>query len=235
MSCGHQHEMNPSWQPCPSSLADSQWECPKCRGQMQVMVIIGGAGPTADEDIQTLLEIAATGVPREPEPMVHKQHRCMRCLEVFDCPAPERCDAQFDVLPAPPTAIFPHRCPEQPTWDYVRKRLEALAVRPVVQRDDDHCGECGGHCAFEASVPSVLWNRVVRPLGGSEYLCLACIVKAFARAGVSFTAELSGDGFHGLPIAVEINGAVSTAPQELNEENNRLRVQLHEATIGKPQ
>lgn len=89
----------------------------------------------------------------------------------------------------------------------------------------EKCGGCGGPCEFETSVPSVLWNRVVRPLGGSEYLCLSCIVKAFAIAGVSFTGELYGGDFHGLPIAVEINGAVSTAPLELNEENNRLRVE----------
>jgi hypothetical protein len=90
------------------------------------------------------------------------------------------------------------------------------------------CGRCGGPCLFDTSVPSVLWNRVVRPLGGSEYLCASCVIAAFARAGVSFTAELHGGGFGGLPIAVEINGTAATVPLELNEENNRLRVRIQE-------
>ena len=89
-----------------------------------------------------------------------------------------------------------------------------------------NCDACDRPCAFETSVPSVLWNRVVRAQGLDEYLCAACIVRIFAKAGVSFTAELHGDGFNGLPIAVEINGAASTAPIELSEENNRLRVAL---------
>ena len=90
------------------------------------------------------------------------------------------------------------------------------------------CGGCGGPHRFDTSVPSVLWNRVIRPLDIGEYLCLACIVREFARAGVSFTATLWGDGFDGLPIAVEVNGAASRAAYELNEENNRLRSTLHE-------
>lgn len=90
------------------------------------------------------------------------------------------------------------------------------------------CGGCGGPHRFDTSVPSVLWNRVIRSLGISEYLCLTCILRAFARAGISFTATLWGDGFDGLPIAVEVNGAVSRAVHELNEENNRLRSTLSE-------
>lgn len=50
------------------------------------------------------------------------------------------------------------------------------------------CGGCGGPHRFDTSVPSVLWNRVIRSQGLSEYLCAACIVREFAKAGVSFTA-----------------------------------------------
>ena len=90
------------------------------------------------------------------------------------------------------------------------------------------CGYCGGPHRFDTSVPSVLWNAVIRPLGGSEYLCLTCVAEAFARQGTSFTATLWGAGFNGLPIAVEINGAASTAAHDLGEENNWLRAALSE-------
>lgn len=88
------------------------------------------------------------------------------------------------------------------------------------------CGGCDGPHRFDTSVPSVLWNRVVRAQGLSDYLCTACIVRAFAKAGVSFTATLYGDGFDGLPIAVEINGATATTAHEVSEQNNTLRAAL---------
>lgn len=94
----------------------------------------------------------------------------------------------------------------------------------------DVCGGCGGAYRFDTSVPSVLWNRVIRPLGGSEYLCTACIVRAFAKAGVSFTAELWGEDFGGLPIGVDINGAALTVVRELNEENTSMRAELQRTT-----
>ena len=82
---------------------------------------------------------------------------------------------------------------------------------------------------FDTTVPSVLWNRVIRARGDNEYLCTTCIVRAFARAGVSFTAVLYGDDFPGgLPIAVEINGALAVAAYELGEQNNTLRAALDE-------
>jgi hypothetical protein len=54
-ACGHQQEMMPSWQPIPSSLAEEQWKCQQCGGQISVTVTIGGLGPTADDDVATLL------------------------------------------------------------------------------------------------------------------------------------------------------------------------------------
>lgn len=90
----------------------------------------------------------------------------------------------------------------------------------------DGCGGCGGPHRFDTSVPSVLWNRVIREQGLSEYLCTACIVREFAKAGVSFTATLWGDGVDGIPIAVEVNGGIATAAHELDEENSHLRAAL---------
>lgn len=68
--------------------------------------------------------------------------------------------------------------------------------------DANICGGCGGLYRFDTSVPSPLWNAVIRANGGSEYLCTACIVRAFAKAKVSFTATLWGDGFSGEGIVV---------------------------------
>ena len=115
----------------------------------------------------------------------------------------------------------------------IDEAIKALA-EPATPHEGDKpvtmstCGGCGGPHRFDTSVPSVLWNRVVRAQGLSDYLCLPCIVRAFAKAGVSFPATLWGDGFDGLPIAVEINGAVSTAAREVSEQNNHLRGALSE-------
>lgn len=55
-----------------------------------------------------------------------RQHRCMRCNQVFTCTHGPNCSAQFDVLP---TVVFfddsgkvatrPH-CPEKPDWGWIR-------------------------------------------------------------------------------------------------------------------
>lgn len=76
-------------------------------------------------------------------------------------------------------------------------------VSPIVQR----CGECGGHYRFDTTINSDLWNRVIRnggPERQSEFLCTACIVRAFALVGESFDAELFGDEFNGVPVSVRI-------------------------------
>lgn len=85
------------------------------------------------------------------------------------------------------------------------------------------CGLCGGPHRFDTSVPSALWNAVVRARGLPDYLCTTCVVEAFATANASFPAELYGAGFHGLPLSVEVNGAASRAAALLNDENARLR------------
>jgi hypothetical protein len=89
------------------------------------------------------------------------------------------------------------------------------------------CGRCGGPHPFDTSIPSPVWNEVIRPLGISEYLCLTCIVTLFAQAGRSFTAELWGTReatFKGLQIEVRIGGKVAEDAAKLSEENTALRV-----------
>jgi hypothetical protein len=52
------------------------------------------------------------------------------------------------------------------------------------------CAQCGGPHDFDTSIPSELWNHVIRAKGLPEYLCTTCIVREFVRAGTSFTANL---------------------------------------------
>jgi hypothetical protein len=92
-----------------------------------------------------------------------------------------------------------------------------------------HCGSCGGPHQFDTSVPSVIWNQVIRAQGLSEYLCTTCIVREFARAGRNFTAALYGAGFHGLPIEIQVDNAVAQDAHLIQEENNALRWKLFEA------
>jgi hypothetical protein len=90
----------------------------------------------------------------------------------------------------------------------------------------DQCLGCGGPHLFDTSVPSVQWNAVIRAAGLPDYLCTACVVRAFVTAGVSFSASLWGAGFSGIQIEVRVNGKESAALQEVEDENNRLRVEL---------
>jgi hypothetical protein len=104
-------------------------------------------------------------------------------------------------------------------------RIEELERRAKLSRGSLSCGGCGGPHRFDTSIPSVIWNRVIRAKGLSEYLCTSCIVREFALAGVSFTAELYGDDLHGMPIEVQIANQAATSVVEVNDENNRLRVE----------
>lgn len=88
------------------------------------------------------------------------------------------------------------------------------------------CARCGGPHPFDTTVPSVRWNAVIRAHGLAEYLCLTCIVRAFAKSGESFTATLWGDGFGGLPISVAINGRQAQDAAAISEENTALRSSL---------
>lgn len=64
------------------------------------------------------------------------------------------------------------------------------------------CAQCGGPHPFDFSVPSDLWNLVIREAGLPDFLCATCILRAFARSRVNLTATLWGDGFEGLPITI---------------------------------
>lgn len=103
------------------------------------------------------------------------------------------------------------------------------ALGEELKRFEYPCGGCGGPHEYDTSVPSPLWNRVVREQGLSDYLCASCIVKVFARARTSFTAELYGpelDGPQVPHISVQINetpiddsyGCLQARIRELEEE-----------------
>jgi hypothetical protein len=88
------------------------------------------------------------------------------------------------------------------------------------------CYLCGGPHQFDTSVPSVKWNLVIRAQGLPEYLCTTCIVRAFVKAGVSFTAQLYGDGFHGDAIEIRVNDAVANDAALIQDQNCYLRSAL---------
>jgi len=89
------------------------------------------------------------------------------------------------------------------------------------------CSLCGGPHPFDTTVPSVVWNSVIRAGGLPDYLCLTCIVEAFACIGRSFTAELIGGSFPGgLPIEFRINGQVAEDAADISDENTHLRACL---------
>jgi hypothetical protein len=90
------------------------------------------------------------------------------------------------------------------------------------------CAQCGGPHDFDTSLPSVVWNKVIRAKGLPEYLCTTCIVREFVRAGEGFTATLWGEGFHGVPIEVSINNQNAKDAALIQEENNDYRVRLAE-------
>jgi hypothetical protein len=85
------------------------------------------------------------------------------------------------------------------------------------------CEQCGGPHPFDTSVPSVLWNEVIRAASLPEYLCLTCIVQAFVRADTSFTAELVGDYLPFIPIEVKVRSIEALSSVRLSDENTRLR------------
>jgi hypothetical protein len=87
------------------------------------------------------------------------------------------------------------------------------------------CSLCGGPHPYDTSIPSVLWNRVIRGRGLPDYLCMTCIVKAFAETGESFTANLTC-GAPGTMVEVVINGAASNGADLLEAENTELRMAL---------
>ena len=90
------------------------------------------------------------------------------------------------------------------------------------------CGLCGGPHPFDTTVPSVVWNRVVRAQELPDYLCLTCIVRAFVAAGESFTAELIGVAIETTALEVRINSRDAKDAVAVSEENTALRAHIQE-------
>ena len=59
------------------------------------------------------------------------------------------------------------------------------------------CSKCGGPHPFDTSVNSEQWNAVIRGGGLPDYLCLYCIIEAFAEAGQGFEAQLYSERLGG--------------------------------------
>lgn len=114
-------------------------------------------------------------------------------------------------------------------YDETRKELNRVAnlLAEASIGQNPACSRCGGPHPFDTTVPSVVWNATIRARGLEEYLCLTCIVTAFACFGESFTAELNGGPFQGgLPIEVRIRDCVATDAARISEENTALRFQI---------
>jgi hypothetical protein len=108
------------------------------------------------------------------------------------------------------------------------RRIAELERRLRIPFGKFPCALCGGPHDFDTSVPSVIWNQVIRAKGLPDYLCTACIVREFVREGQSFTAELWNEEFNGVPIEVIINGQIAKDAALIQEENNALRNRLSE-------
>ena len=94
---------------------------------------------------------------------------------------------------------------------------------------DSLCQWCGGPHGYDTSVPSVMWNQNIRAAGLPDYLCLSCIVRAFARHGQSFTATLWGQEFNGTALEVRVDEAEALDARAVSDENTNLRAQLQAA------
>ncbi len=105
------------------------------------------------------------------------------------------------------------------------RRIRALASSAP---EEQCCGQCGGPHPFDTSVPSVVWNRVIRSQGWSDFLCTTCIVRAFAQIEEGFTATLWGNEFNGISVEFVINGQNAKDAALVQEENNALRWQIRE-------
>lgn len=100
-------------------------------------------------------------------------------------------------------------------------RVQELERRLRIPFGKLPCAQCGGPHDFDTSLPSPLWNQVIRAKGLPEYLCTTCIVREFVRANQNFTAELWNEEFNGVPIVVRVNEksepSISTAIAEVEK------------------
>lgn len=98
----------------------------------------------------------------------------------------------------------------------------------MANENNPTCSGCGGPHPFDTTVPSVIWNEVIRRGGLPDYLCLTCIVRAFVKVGRSFTADLVGGGFHFEPVEIRVRSQDATDAQAISEENTKLHARILE-------
>lgn len=110
----------------------------------------------------------------------------------------------------------------------LQERIVELERRLRIPFGKLPCAQCGGPHDFDTSVPSVVWNRVIRAQRLPEYLCTTCIVREFAKRGEGFTATLWSEEFNGVPIEVGVNTARANVAAEISDENTSLRQQVKE-------
>jgi len=110
-----------------------------------------------------------------------------------------------------------------------RPAIDMHGIGLVAVEGNPPCSRCGGPHPFDTTVPSVVWNSVIRARQLADYLCLTCIVAAFAKEGRSFTAELIGGAFT-MPITIEVqvNGDVAQDAALISDENTTLRARIRE-------
>lgn len=117
--------------------------------------------------------------------------------------------------------------------DVFKRNFRPASLSPVEPTPPSHdyskCRGCGGKYAFDTVVPSVVWNEVIRAKGTPEFLCAACIIREFAKADQSFTAELWSAEFAGLPVGIHFNCRSARTSQRVSEENTDLRRRLRAA------
>lgn len=101
-------------------------------------------------------------------------------------------------------------------------------MTPVANEKNPPCMGCGGPHPYDTTVPSVVWNEVIRGGDLPDYLCLTCIVRAFVRVGRSFTASLVGGGLHFEAIEIRVRSQNAMDAEQISEENTKLRARILE-------
>ena len=102
-----------------------------------------------------------------------------------------------------------------------------IAGRRQWVSDTPPCTLCGGPHPFDTTIPAIIWNSVVRAAGLPEYLCLSCIITAFAEKKISFTAVLGIRG-NAIPVEISIDSRSSQDAAIISNENTQLRARIRE-------
>lgn len=105
------------------------------------------------------------------------------------------------------------------------KLLESFVAELKPRVAEPVCSRCHGPHPYDTSIPSVVWNAVVRAQNLPEFLCATCIIEVFVEQGQSFTATLWGGSMSGAAIEVRVNGQEARDAALILEENTRLRAE----------